>query len=703
MERSPIPLRLLLPAATALSIAACAAAGLAGFLGASPAATAAVTCGGVAVLLAVGWALSRALAHRHGALCAEFERLRAAAEAGELDTRVERAGLDPALLPATEAICAAYGAVVRRYRVSWEYARRVSVGDLPGHIEGADRGEHERARLAWNALIDVVRQRNADIDLLERAALAGELDVRADVSKYTGYNGKLLGRLNAILDALVGPLKAQAAVVSRIARGDIPPRATAEVKGEFRRLQDDLNTCIDAVNALVADATLLARAGVEGRLAVRADAARHPGDFRKVVQGMNDTLDAVVQPARTSAALLERISRGDVPPPLTERWAGDFDGTRQSLDRCIAAVGRLTADTHALAEAAVEGRLATRADASAHEGDFRRIVDGVNRTLDAVVAPVQEATSVLERLAARDLRARMAGSYRGDHGRLKQALDATGAALNAALSQVASAVEHVSAASSQIAGSAHAVANGASDQAASLARTTGSLGSVASSTRHAADAAQQANALALQARASAGDGAGAVGRMQGTMGKIRAAAEGTSQIIKDVSDIAFQTNLLALNAAVEAARAGEAGRGFAVVAEEVRSLALRAKDAATRTEVLIKESVAQAAEGEATSAQVAAKLGEIGKSVEDVTAIVAEMAAAAREQAGTVEEVSAALGDVDRVTQQNAASAEESSSAASELNGQAEELAAMVAEFQLEREPAGGRPAMASRFREARA
>jgi methyl-accepting chemotaxis protein len=215
---------------------------------------------------------------------------------------------------------------------------------------------------------------------------------------------------------------------------------------------------------------------------------------------------------------------------------------------------------------------------------------------------------------------------------------------------------------------------------------------VAGLTRETAEGTRQAGSLAEAARSAATQGALAVDQLQGSMVKIRQAAEGTGQIIRDVSDIAFQTNLLALNAAVEAARAGEAGRGFAVVAEEVRSLALRAKEAATKTEALIRESVRQATEGEAAAGQVAARLSEIVEGVTRVDGVVSQIARTAARQAEGIAQVNAAVAEADRVTQQNAASAEQSSSTASELSGQAEELAAMVATFSLEREAAGSRP-----------
>jgi methyl-accepting chemotaxis protein len=637
------------------------------------------------LLLAISWLGHRTTGRQIRAVVAEAARLREAVLAGHLSERGDPARTEAEFRPIVEGFNATMDACARPIGITVEYLDRIARGETPPQIDEEWRGDFERIQKSMNELVRNVSERERDVEALIGAALEGQLDVRGDPRKYQGSDARLIDRINRLLDAVVAPLRASTSYLERIARGDIPPRIEAEWRGEFDRVKRNLNTCVDAVNALIADASALAHAAVEGRLATRADPSRHQGDFRKIVEGVNVTLDAVTGPLDVAARCVAEIARGAIPQPIDAQWAGDFALVRDHLNGCIRAVNLLIRDIDALAQAAVEGKLGTRVDAAVHQGDFRRIVEGVDRTLDAVVAPVDQATRVLEQLAGRDLRARVTGSYAGDHARIQTAVNATAEALDLALAQVAAAVAQVSGAAAQIASSSQAVAAGASEQASSLEETTRSIESVASVTRQAVDSAQQANELTVTARQAATQGVAAVEQLEGAMGKIRHSAEGTSQIIRDVSDIAFQTNLLALNAAVEAARAGEAGRGFAVVAEEVRSLALRAKEAATKTEALIRDSVKQTGEGERAAREVSGKLDEIVQGVGKVSDIVSEIAASAREQSAGIGQVNGAIQEMDRVTQQNAASAEESSSAASELSGQAEELATLVDAFRLTR------------------
>ena len=620
-------------------------------------------------------------------------RLRDAVRRGELDDRAEVETVAVEFRPALQGMNEVMDEFVRPFQTITVAMDRISRGDVPPPLTEAHSGEFQRTQEAVNRCVAAVRLLIEDAARLAEGAMAGDLSVRADTARHQGDFRRIIAGVNGTLDAVIAPLQAAARCVDAISRGAIPPPIAEEYRGEFDQLKASLNRCIQAVQLLAEDAAALARSAAEGRLSDRADGARHQGDFRRIIEDFNSALDAVVVPVQLAVRCVDEISKGTLPPDISAPFAGDLRPLKESLNRCIAAIHLLVGDTASLAEAAVAGQLSARADAGCHQGDFRRIVDGINHALEAITEPVKESSDVLARLAERDLSARVARTYNGDHARMKASVNATAQALQDALIQVSHAVEQVSSASTQIASSSQSVASGASQQAASLEETTASIASVTEMTRQTAESAQAANSLAQAARNAAGEGGTAVEQLHGAMAKIKASAEGTSRIIRDINDIAFQTNLLALNAAVEAARAGEAGRGFAVVAEEVRSLALRAKEAASRTEELIRQSVRQTVHGEDAAKAVAGKLSEIASGIAKVTDLVSEIATAAREQAAGIEHVNQALGEMDKLTQQNAASAEESSSAASELSGQAEELAAMLGGFRLE-EQSGRRRAL---------
>ena len=636
---------------------------------------------GVVLFVVLGAFLGRKIGKTVNALGGEARKLREAVAQGKLDVRGDVMVVDGEFRPVIEGINETMDAFVKPIAITADYVTRISKGDIPEKITDRYEGEFNGIKEALNRCIDSVSGLIGEMTRMSDEHDKGEIDAAVDVHRFEGAYRTMAQGVNDMVGAHLAVKRKAMGVFAEFGKGNFD--ATLEpLPGKKRFINDTIDQVRKNLKDLVAELDRMSSAHDAGDIDAAIEANRFSGAYRAMAEGVNRMVGGHIVVKKKAMACVAEFGRGNFEAPL-ERFPGKKAFINETIEQVRGNLKALIADADGLVQAALAGQLSTRADATKHQGDFRKIVDGVNKTLDAVMAPINEAAGVLEKLSQRDLRARVVGKYQGDHARIKESVNATGMALHDALAQVAQAVDQVSSASTQIAASSQAVASGASQQAASLEETTSSIEAVSSMTNQAAESASQANLLATKARTAATDGSSAVEQMQGAMGRIKASAEGTSQIIRDINDIAFQTNLLALNAAVEAARAGEAGRGFAVVAEEVRSLALRAKEAATKTEELIRQSVKEAVQGEVTATQVAGKLGEIASGVSKVSDIVAEIATGAQAQSTGIEQVSRAITEMDKVTQQNAASAEESSSAASELSGQAEELASMVAAFQL--------------------
>src|ERR1035438_9788278 len=307
----------------------------------------------------------------------EIIRVASALQQGRLAERARAelfGGSDRAV---AESLNGMLDSVIKPLNVSAEYLDRISKGDIPPKITDNYNGDFNEIKNNLNTCIDAISRVVADGVALTQAALEGKLATRADAAKHQGDFKRVIEGFNLTLDNVIKPLNVSAEYVDRISKGDIPPKITDSYNGDFNEIKNNLNNCVDNVNALVADSNLLVKAAVDGKLATRADATKHQGDFRKIVEGVNNTLDAVIKPLNVSAEYVDRISKGDIPPKITDKYNGDFNEIKNNLNACIDAIRALVAETGALIKASAEGNLSDRGDATKHQGDFRKIVEGV--------------------------------------------------------------------------------------------------------------------------------------------------------------------------------------------------------------------------------------------------------------------------------------------------------------------------------------
>jgi len=559
----------------------------------------------------------------------EIAKVSVAASEGQLSVRGDPAKYRGDYATIIKGLNETLDAIINPLRLTARYVERIGKGDVPEKITETYRGEFNDIRNSINSCVDGLQGLVECDRILHRLAVNDH--TKGVEGKYQGIFATMADSTNQVRERLLNVTKQ----INEISMGDT--RELEDLRRIGKRSDEDkllpaIIKCLETVDLLLSDTKMLTKAAVEGRLDVRADASKHQGAYRNLVEGINATMDAVVRPLNEAMKVCEGYAAGD----FTKRFdktvsvAGEFQKFRDALDNIGIQVSKA--------------------------------LSLVNQQVTELGASAEEANASIEEVSA---------------GSAQVAKNAAAVSTNAeqsnqGITEVLKAMEDLSRTIQQVAAKAESVSqlvqetNDYSRKGIELAKKTesGMNGITRSS--------NEVNTIILEIKSQ--------------MDKI-------GEIVNLITDLANQTNLLALNAAIEAARAGDAGRGFAVVATEVKSLAEESRISAEKIAEMIgnlqkqtqtaAETVAisnnEVKEGSVALKETLENFNRIVESIDQISRNVTEVAAASEEQAASVEEVTASINEVNSLVRNTAKEATDSAAVSEETAAAIDQIAKVIA------------------------
>jgi len=305
---------------------------------------------------------------------------------------------------------------------------------------------------------------------------------------------------------------------------------------------------------------------------------------------------------------VERISKGDIPPVITQNYNGDFNDIKNNLNMLIESNNEIAEKARIIADGDLTVELNKRSD---------------NDTL------IESLSEMIKSIAL-------------------------------TISDFSNAAENISSSSQQMSSTAQMMSQGATEQASSAEEVSSSMEEMSANIQQNTENAQQTQKISQKA-------AEGIKKINSASDQIVKYMEEIAEKVSIIGDIARNTNILALNAAVEAARAGEHGRGFAVVASEVRKLAERSQAAAVEIETLTQTSVAATEESSRLLTEIAPEIENTSKLIQEIATASLEQNAGADQVNNAIQQLNQITQQNAAASEEVATSSEELSGQADQL------------------------------------
>lgn len=367
----------------------------------------------VALALLLGWLISKTITRPLEAMLLAADRL----AVGDIQVKVEVESEDEIGM-----LARSFSSMIDNIKDQADIAEHLAVGDMAIEVKIKSKDD-----LLGNRLNEVVVNLHMLIDEIEKMhenQKAGDIEALIAADRFQGAYRDLAEGINQVVELHVRNVLSILNILSAYAEGDFSP-VLEKLPGKQAIANEKMDLLRENLLAVINEIVDSSKSAIDGQLEHRADSSLFRGDYARIINGLNEVIEAVANPIREIGAILQGMAEGRLNHWMNGEYSGDYSEIQSAINNTVETLNEVLGEINQIAEqVAIGAGLVAESSQALSQASTEQAasVQEITATMNAVASQTRQ--NALNASRAVEMAATVKENAEYGNGEMKEMLQA---------------------------------------------------------------------------------------------------------------------------------------------------------------------------------------------------------------------------------------------------------------------------------------